>query len=92
MLILEWQTTGRLAGNAMTLIVINLALGFAIVNVSIGGHIGGLIGGILATLAIRTLGQGPRRLRARRHRRHRGLVVVALASVGIAYWKVRGYA
>ena len=29
MLILEWQTTGRLAGNAMTLIVINLALGFA---------------------------------------------------------------
>ena len=26
MLILEWQATGRLGGNAMTLIVINLAL------------------------------------------------------------------
>ena len=29
MLILEWQATGRLGGKAMTLIVINLAFGFA---------------------------------------------------------------
>jgi membrane associated rhomboid family serine protease len=33
------------------LIAINLALGFTIANVSIGGHIGGLIGGALATEA-----------------------------------------
>ena len=58
MLILEWQTTGSLAGNAMTLIVINLAIRFAISSISIGGHIGGLIGGILATLALRPLGHG----------------------------------
>src|SRR5919204_5604265 len=51
MLILEWQTTGRLGGNALTLIVINLPLSFAIANISIGGHVGGLIGGLLATLA-----------------------------------------
>ena len=92
MLILEWQTTGRLAGNAMTLIVINLALGFAIVNVSIGGHVGGLIGGILATLAFARWGKG--------HAAYGrvglvgvvGLVVIAVASVAIAYWKVRGLA
>jgi membrane associated rhomboid family serine protease len=92
MLILEWQTTGRLAGNAMTLIVINLALGFAIVNVSIGGHIGGLIGGILATLTFARWGKG--------HAAYSrvgivgvvGLVAIAVASVAISYWKVRGLA
>jgi membrane associated rhomboid family serine protease len=92
MLILEWQTTGRLAGNAMTLIVINLALGFAIANVSIGGHIGGLIGGIFATLAFARWGKG--------HAAYGrvgiigvvGLVVIALASVAISYWQVRGLA
>ncbi|HYA08797.1 MAG TPA: rhomboid family intramembrane serine protease [Gaiellaceae bacterium] len=92
MLILEWQTTGRLAGNAMTLIVINLALGFAIVNVSIGGHIGGLIGGILATLAFARWGKGHAAYGKLGIAGVVGLVVVALASVAIAYWKVRGLA
>ena len=54
MMIIEWQVTGRLGGQAMTLIVINLVFGFVFNglggNVSIGGHIGGLIGGILITL------------------------------------------
>src|SRR5213595_1851333 len=45
-LILEWLTTGRLTGNAMTLIVINLAFTFAVPNISAGGHIGGLVAGI----------------------------------------------
>src|SRR5205823_3474969 len=58
MLILEWQATGQLAGNAMTLIVINLALSFALAGISIGGHIGGLIGGILVTLAYARWGRG----------------------------------
>src|SRR5947209_5353652 len=53
LLIIEYQQTGSLAGQAMTLIAINLALNFAFNgagggNISIGGHIGGLIGGILA--------------------------------------------
>src|SRR6185312_13617707 len=47
LLILEWQATGKLGGQAMTLIVINLALNFAFNgtggNISIGGHVGGLI-------------------------------------------------
>jgi membrane associated rhomboid family serine protease len=92
MLILEWQATGRLGGNAMTLIVINLVISFAIPNISWGGHIGGLVGGILCTLAFAHWG--------RRHAAYgrlgiggvAGLVLVAVASIAIAYWKVHGYA
>ncbi|HET8557255.1 MAG TPA: rhomboid family intramembrane serine protease, partial [Gaiellaceae bacterium] len=51
MLIIEWQVTGRLAGNAMMWIVINLAISFSVAGISWGGHVGGLIGGILITLA-----------------------------------------
>ena len=58
MMILEWQITGRLAGNAMTWIVINLVISFAVPGISWGGHIGGLIGGILITLALRALACG----------------------------------
>jgi membrane associated rhomboid family serine protease len=35
------------------LIVINLALSFALANISVGAHVGGLIGGTLAALAIK---------------------------------------
>ena len=47
-LILEWQATGSLAGNYLMLIVINLAISFAVPGISVGGHIGGLVGGIVA--------------------------------------------
>jgi membrane associated rhomboid family serine protease len=97
MLILEWQATGRLGGNAMTLIVINLALNFAFNgaaggNISIGGHIGGLIGGILATLAFARWGKGHAAYGRLGLAGIAGLVFVAAASIAIAYWKVRGLA
>jgi membrane associated rhomboid family serine protease len=92
MLILEWQATGRLGGNAMTLIVINLALSFALSNVSIGGHLGGLIGGILATLAFARWGRGHAAYGRLGLAGAAGLVFVAVASVVIAYWQVRGLA
>jgi membrane associated rhomboid family serine protease len=92
MLILEWQATGRLGGNAMTLIVINLALSFAIANISIGGHIGGLIGGILCTLALAHWGRGSAAYGRVGAVGLAGLVVVAVLSVAIAYLKVRGLA
>jgi membrane associated rhomboid family serine protease len=92
LLIIEWQTTGRLAGNAMTWIVINLALSFVISNISIGGHIGGLIGGILVTLAYANWGRGHAAYGKLGATGYAGLVVVAAANVAIAYFKVRGYA
>jgi len=93
MLIIEWQATGRLAGNAMTWIVINLAISFAIPNVSWGGHVGGLIGGILITLGYAGWGSRGRAAYGRLGLTGAlGLVVVAAGSVALAYWKVRGLA
>jgi membrane associated rhomboid family serine protease len=71
----------------MTLIVVNLALSFAIPNISIGGHIGGLIGGIAGTGA----------LVLTRYRRPRYIgpalvVLVAVISVAIAVSRARGNA
>jgi membrane associated rhomboid family serine protease len=50
--ILEYHATGRLMGQAMTLIVINIAFSFAVPNISIGGHLGGLAAGALSTVAL----------------------------------------
>jgi membrane associated rhomboid family serine protease len=88
LLIIEYQATGSLAGQAMSLIVINLIFSFTFSNISIGGHVGGLIGGILAMLA---MSQG-----GRRHVAYgspgaigvAGLLAVGIASVGVAYWAV----
>jgi membrane associated rhomboid family serine protease len=92
-LIIEWQTTGRLAGNALTLIVINLVIDFLPgSNISWGGHVGGLIGGILITLGYAHWRGG----RAQYGKLGLGgviaLVAVAVGSVAIAYFRVRGYA
>jgi membrane associated rhomboid family serine protease len=86
LLILEWQETGSLAGPAMTLIVLNLALSLAIPNISIGGHLGGLIGGIAATFV----------LTSTRHARVAllgpGLVaLIGIASVAVAYVRVETF-
>src|SRR5256714_7787089 len=50
-LVLERQRSYVLGGSAMGLIVINLALGFTLSNISIGSHIGGLLGGAACMLA-----------------------------------------
>jgi len=92
MLILEWQITGRLAGQAMTWIVINLVISFSISNISWGGHIGGLIGGILVTLGYAHWRGGRAQYGQLGLAGVLGLVAVAVASVAIAYFRVRGYA
>jgi membrane associated rhomboid family serine protease len=96
MMLLEWQMTGRLAGQAMSLIVINLLFNFAFNglggSISIGGHIGGLIGGILVTLGYGHWGGTGRAQYGRVGIGGvLGLLVVAAGSVGIAYLRVRGY-
>jgi membrane associated rhomboid family serine protease len=93
MLVIEWQVTGSLAGQAMTLIAINLVISFLIPGISWGGHVGGLIGGILVMLAYAHWND---RGRAQYGQLGLGgvlgLIVVAAGSVLIAYWRVRGYA
>jgi membrane associated rhomboid family serine protease len=87
--ILEWRATGSVGGNYLTLIVINLAISFAVPGISIGGHIGGLIGGLVATAII--VGRG--RFRANWDALTiLGLVAVGVGAIVIAYLKVRNLA
>jgi hypothetical protein len=86
LLVLEYVATGTFAGQALTLILLNLALTFAIPNISVGGHLGGLVGGVLATFALVHY----------RHSRQRWIgpalaVAVAAASLVVAYARVESY-
>jgi membrane associated rhomboid family serine protease len=93
MLVIEWQVTGSLAGQAAALIAINLVISFVIPGISWGGHVGGLIGGILVMLAYAHWSD---RGRAQYGQLGLGgvlgLIVVGAGSVALAYWRVRGYA
>jgi membrane associated rhomboid family serine protease len=93
MLVIEWQVTGSLAGQAAALIAINLVISFLIPGISWGGHVGGLIGGILVMLAYAHWSD---RGRAQYGQLGLGgvvgLIVVGVGSVAVAYWRVRGYA
>ena len=90
--ILEWRATGSLAGNYLTLIIINLGISFAVPGISIGGHIGGLIGGILVTLGFTHLRGGRATFGGVSGAHAATLVAVGVGAVLIAYWKVRGLA
>jgi membrane associated rhomboid family serine protease len=93
MLILEWQVTGRLAGQAMTWIVINFVIDFFYrSSISWGGHLGGLIGGILITLAYGHWRGGRAQYGQLGLGGVLGLIVVGVGSVAIAYFRVRGLA
>jgi membrane associated rhomboid family serine protease len=92
MLVLEWNVTGRFAGQAMTWIVINLVISFAVPGISWGGHVGGLIGGILITLAYSNFGRGRSVYGRLGIPAIATLLVVGVGSIVLAYWKVRGLA
>ena len=86
LLILEYLSTGSLMGQALVLILVNLALTFAVPGISIGGHLGGLAGGIIATFALMRYPHRPQRTV--------GIAVaigVGVVSVALAYVRVRGY-
>ncbi len=86
LLILEYLATGSLMGQAMVLILVNLALTFAVPGISIGGHLGGLAGGIAATYALMRFRMPPNRVL--------GFALAAgvgVVSVVLAYVRVRGY-
>jgi membrane associated rhomboid family serine protease len=69
-LILEWRKIYVFGGQALGLVVFNLAISFLIPGISIGGHIGGGIGGALAALAFLYL------------RRQPALATLSVAAVG----------
>jgi membrane associated rhomboid family serine protease len=69
-LILEARKIYVFGGQAMGLVVFNLAITFLIPGISIGGHIGGLIGGGVAALAFSSL------------RRQPALATLSVAAIG----------
>jgi membrane associated rhomboid family serine protease len=73
LLILEYMQTGSLAGQAMSMIVINLVISVSIPGISIGGHIGGLVGGVVGTFA----------LAKTRHMRPRWIGPALVVGVGV---------
>ena len=91
-LVLERQGSYVLGGSAMGLIIINLALGFVLANVSIGGHIGGLIGGAACMLVLSRFGRGHGAYGRIGASGVAGVVAVAVLSVVIAYWRAKGSA
>jgi membrane associated rhomboid family serine protease len=69
-LVLEARRIWVFGGQAMGLVVFNLAISFVIPGISIGGHIGGLIGGGLCALAFSSLRRSP------------ALATVSMAAIG----------
>jgi membrane associated rhomboid family serine protease len=91
-IVLERQRTYVFGGSAMTMLVLNLAFTFAVPNISIGGHLGGLAGGMLAMLALSRLGRGHAVYGNPDLLGYASLAAIGVASVLVAYFKVRGYA
>jgi membrane associated rhomboid family serine protease len=70
-LVLEARRIYVFGGQALGLVVFNLAFTFLIPGISIGGHIGGLIGGGLSALAFTSLRRTP------------ALATLAVVGVGV---------
>jgi membrane associated rhomboid family serine protease len=92
LLVIEYLQTRQLAGQALMLIALNLLFTFSIPGISIGGHLGGLAGGILSTLALARFGRGHLEYGRVGVAGIAGVAAVGVASIAVAYWKVRGYA
>ena len=70
-LVLERRRIWVFGGQAMGLVILNLAITFLIPGISIGGHMGGLIGGGLCALAFSSFRRSP------------ALATVSMGAVGV---------
>jgi membrane associated rhomboid family serine protease len=90
-LVLERQRDYVFGGSAMGVIVINFVLTFSISSISKGGHIGGLVGGILCALGLTRFGRGHAAYGRPGVLGVATIVLVGVASIAIAYWRVTSY-
>jgi membrane associated rhomboid family serine protease len=92
-LVLERRNINVFGGGALLVVLLNL--GFTLIqpsNVSIGGHLGGLAGGALAILALSRFGRGNPVYGRLDPLTVASFVGIALASIAVAYLRVRGLA
>jgi membrane associated rhomboid family serine protease len=91
--VLERQGFQVFPGSVVGLLVANLAFTFVFARyISVGGHLGGLAGGALAALALSRFGRGHAAYGKPGLVGVLGLVGVAVASIAVSYYAVRGYA
>jgi len=90
-LVLEQQRDYVFGGSALGVILINFVLTFSISSISKGGHIGGLVGGIVCALGLTRFGRGHAAYGRAGLLGTATIVLVGVASVAVAYWRVKSY-
>ncbi|MGZ8691362.1 MAG: rhomboid family intramembrane serine protease [Gaiellaceae bacterium] len=90
-LVLEQQRDYVFGGSALGVILINFVLTFSISSISKGGHIGGLVGGIVCALGLTRFGRGHAAYGRPGLLGTATIVLVGVASIAIAYWRVTSY-
>ncbi len=90
-LVLERQRDYVFGGSALGVILINFVFTFSISGISKGGHIGGLVGGILCALGLTRFGRGHAAYGRPGVLGLATIVLVGVASIAIAYWRVTSY-